>query len=56
MREADRRSAGLQASSEGLSGLTIGSLAESLGMSKARVVGPFGSRAEPQLAVLATPG
>jgi AcrR family transcriptional regulator len=41
-----------QASSEGLAGLTIGSLAESLGMSKAGVVGPFGSRAELQLAVL----
>lgn len=41
-----------QASSTGLSGLTIGSLAETLGMSKAGVVGPFGSRAELQLAVL----
>lgn len=41
-----------QASSAGLSGLTIGSLAEALGMSKAGVVGPFGSRADLQLAVL----
>ncbi|MFJ8083135.1 TetR/AcrR family transcriptional regulator [Streptomyces sp. NPDC096205] len=42
-----------QASGAGLSGLTIGSLAEALGMSKAGVVGPFGSRAELQLAALA---
>lgn len=42
----------MQASSSGLSGLTIGSLAEALGMSKAGVVGPFGSRAELQLAAL----
>jgi AcrR family transcriptional regulator len=41
-----------QASSEGLSGLTLGSLAETLGMSKAGVVGPFGSRTNLQLAVL----
>ncbi|MEQ0559819.1 TetR/AcrR family transcriptional regulator [Amycolatopsis sp. NEAU-NG30] len=41
-----------QASGAGLAGLTIGSLAGSLGMSKAGVVGPFGSRAELQLAVL----
>ncbi|MFI9155586.1 TetR/AcrR family transcriptional regulator [Streptomyces sp. NPDC053367] len=43
----------IQASAAGLSGLTIGSLAEALGMSKAGVVGPFGSRAELQLAALA---
>ncbi|GHF64361.1 TetR/AcrR family transcriptional regulator [Streptomyces griseosporeus] len=42
----------LQASTEGLSGLTIGTLAESLGMSKAGVVGPFGSRSELQRATL----
>ncbi|MGX1128010.1 AcrR family transcriptional regulator [Streptomyces glaucescens] len=41
-----------QASGLGLSGLTIGTLAETLDMSKAGVVGPFGSRAELQLAVL----
>ncbi|MFI5687527.1 TetR/AcrR family transcriptional regulator [Streptomyces sp. NPDC051636] len=41
-----------QASSLGLSGLTIGALAETLDMSKAGVVGPFGSRAELQLAAL----
>ncbi|MEU1662338.1 TetR family transcriptional regulator C-terminal domain-containing protein [Streptomyces sparsogenes] len=41
-----------QASSAGLSGLTIGSLAEALDMSKAGVVGPFGSRAGLQLAAL----
>jgi AcrR family transcriptional regulator len=40
------------ASGAGLSGLTIGSLAEALGMSKAGVIGPFGSRANLQLAVL----
>ncbi|MEU8205899.1 TetR/AcrR family transcriptional regulator [Streptosporangium sp. NPDC049046] len=41
-----------KASSDGLHALTIGSLAEALGMSKAGVVGPFGSRAELQSAVL----
>ncbi|MGI5268063.1 TetR/AcrR family transcriptional regulator [Nonomuraea sp. CA-218870] len=41
-----------KASADGLHALTIGSLAEALGMSKAGVVGPFGSRAELQLAVL----
>ncbi|MBL1110705.1 TetR/AcrR family transcriptional regulator [Streptomyces sp. 5-8] len=41
-----------QASGLGLSGLTIGALAETLDMSKAGVVGPFGSRAELQLAAL----
>ncbi|MFF9646875.1 TetR/AcrR family transcriptional regulator [Kitasatospora aureofaciens] len=41
-----------QASGAGLTGLTIGSLASALEMSKAGVVGPFGSRAELQLATL----
>ncbi|MGF6883770.1 AcrR family transcriptional regulator [Nocardia sp. GAS34] len=36
----------------GLEGLTIGSLADRLGMSKAGVIGPFGSRAELQIATL----
>ncbi len=39
-----------RASVVGLEGLTIGSLAEDLGLSKAGVVGPFGSREELQLA------
>ncbi|GAA2286825.1 TetR/AcrR family transcriptional regulator [Nonomuraea roseoviolacea subsp. roseoviolacea] len=42
-----------RASTDGLEALTIGSLAEALGMSKAGVVGPFGSRAALQAAVLA---
>ncbi|MEV0198553.1 TetR/AcrR family transcriptional regulator [Nonomuraea sp. NPDC050691] len=41
-----------KASTDGLDALTIGSLAQALGMSKAGVVGPFGSRADLQLAVL----
>ncbi|MEV0591694.1 TetR/AcrR family transcriptional regulator [Nonomuraea cavernae] len=41
-----------KASTDGLSALTIGTLAEALGMSKAGVVGPFGSRAGLQFAVL----
>ncbi|WP_037890885.1 TetR/AcrR family transcriptional regulator [Streptomyces sp. NRRL S-87] len=41
-----------QASDLGLSGLTIGALAEALEMSKAGIVGPFGSRAELQMAAL----
>ncbi|WP_431929806.1 TetR/AcrR family transcriptional regulator [Nonomuraea jabiensis] len=41
-----------KASTDGLDALTIGTLAEALGMSKAGVVGPFGSRAGLQLAVL----
>ncbi|MEW2412457.1 TetR/AcrR family transcriptional regulator [Streptomyces sp. NPDC046866] len=41
-----------QASGQGLTGLTIGSLAEALDMSKAGVVGPFGSRAGLQRAAL----
>ena len=42
--------AAARASVLGLEGLTIGSLAEDLGLSKAGVVGPFGSRQELQLA------
>jgi AcrR family transcriptional regulator len=41
-----------QASIEGLEGMTIGRLAEGLGLSKAGVVGPFGSKQALQLAVL----
>ncbi|MFJ9643652.1 TetR/AcrR family transcriptional regulator [Streptomyces sp. NPDC101206] len=41
-----------QASRLGLTGLTIGALAEALEMSKAGVVGPFGSRSDLQLAAL----
>ena len=40
-----------RASIEGLEGLTIGTLAGELGLSKAGVVGPFGSKEELQLAV-----
>jgi AcrR family transcriptional regulator len=40
-----------RASVEGLEGLTIGRLAADLGMSKAGVVGPFGSKQALQLAV-----
>jgi AcrR family transcriptional regulator len=40
------------ASVEGLKGLTIGRLATDLGMSKAGVVGPFGSKEGLQIAVL----
>jgi AcrR family transcriptional regulator len=40
------------ASVDGLEGLTIGTLAGSLQMSKAGVIGPFGSRADLQRAVL----
>jgi AcrR family transcriptional regulator len=39
-----------QASVEGLDGLTLGRLADELGLSKAGVVGPFGSREQLQLA------
>ncbi|MFL1377202.1 MULTISPECIES: TetR/AcrR family transcriptional regulator [unclassified Nocardiopsis] len=46
------REAVTQASGAGLCGLTIGSLADALGMSKAGVFGPFGSRTDLQLAVL----
>ncbi len=42
-----------RASVEGLEGITIGTLASTLGMSKAGVVGPFGSKEELQLAALA---
>lgn len=41
-----------RASVEGLEGITIGTLAQSLGMSKAGVIGPFGSKEELQLAAL----
>lgn len=41
-----------RASVDGLEGLTIGTTAEALGMSKAGVIGPFGSKLELQLAVL----
>jgi AcrR family transcriptional regulator len=41
-----------QASIEGLEGMTIGRLADALGLSKAGVVGPFGSKQALQLAVL----
>ena len=41
---------------DGLGGITLGSLAETLGMSKAGVVGPFGSRQDLQLAVIAKVG
>jgi AcrR family transcriptional regulator len=43
----------VRASIEGLEGMTIGTLAEDLGLSKAGVVGPFGSKQALQLAVLA---
>ncbi|MET7702668.1 TetR/AcrR family transcriptional regulator [Streptomyces sp. NPDC005485] len=42
------------ATSEGLEGLTIGRLATDLGMSKAGVIGHFGSKEALQLAVLAS--
>lgn len=41
-----------QASVEGLEGVTIGRLADNLGMSKAGVIGPFGSKEGLQLAAL----
>src|SRR3954447_14969254 len=41
-----------RASIEGLEGLTIGTLADELGLSKAGVVGPFGSKEALQLATL----
>ncbi len=41
-----------QASIEGLEGMTIGRLATALGLSKAGVIGPFGSKRALQLAVL----
>jgi AcrR family transcriptional regulator len=41
-----------QASLEGLDAITIGRLADRLGMSKAGVIGPFGSKEELQLAAL----
>lgn len=42
----------VRASTEGLEGLTLGHLADDLGLSKAGVVGPFGSKQALQLAVL----
>ncbi|WP_227982860.1 TetR/AcrR family transcriptional regulator [Nocardia spumae] len=45
-----------QASQVGLEGVTIGSLAEHLDMSKAGVIGPFGSRERLQLAALEQAG
>ncbi|MFC9995938.1 TetR/AcrR family transcriptional regulator [Nocardia sp. NPDC127526] len=45
-----------EASRIGLEGLTIGSLADRLGMSKAGVVGPFGSREQLQAAALEQAG
>jgi AcrR family transcriptional regulator len=41
-----------QASLEGLEGLTIGRLADTVGLSKAGLIGPFGSKEGLQLAVL----
>jgi AcrR family transcriptional regulator len=41
------------ASTAGLEGMTIGSLSQELGMSKAGVLGPFGSKSRLQAAVLA---
>ena len=41
-----------RASVDGLGGLTIGTLSASLGLSKAGVVGPFGSKADLQAATL----
>ncbi|WP_130343350.1 TetR/AcrR family transcriptional regulator [Herbihabitans rhizosphaerae] len=41
------------ASSDGLGGVSIGSLADALAMSKAGVIGPFGSKSDLQGAVLA---
>jgi AcrR family transcriptional regulator len=43
-------------STAGLAGLTLGSLAETLGMSKAGVVGPFGSRLGLQRSVVSKVG
>jgi AcrR family transcriptional regulator len=45
-----------QSSTAGLAGLTLGSLAETLGMSKAGVVGPFGSRLGLQRSVVSKAG
>lgn len=41
-----------RASTDGLEGVSIGGLAQSLGMSKAGVIGPFGSKKTLQLAAL----
>jgi AcrR family transcriptional regulator len=45
-----------RASTDGLEGLTIGSLAGDLGLSKAGVIGPFGSKEALQLATLERAG
>ncbi|GAB4587759.1 TetR/AcrR family transcriptional regulator [Nocardia sp. IFM 10818] len=55
-RERIVRTAVDEASRIGLEGLTIGSLADRLGMSKAGVVGPFGSREQLQAAALEQAG
>lgn len=55
-RERIVRTAVDEASRIGLEGLTIGVLADRLGMSKAGVVGPFGSREDLQEAALAESG
>lgn len=52
-REAIVAGAVARASVEGLEGLTIGTLAAELGLSKAGVVGPFGSKEGLQLAAFA---
>lgn len=43
----------IHASTKGVTGVTIGSIADALDMSKAGVIGPFGSKAELQRAVIA---
>lgn len=52
-RQTILRRAADMASVEGLEGLTVGNLAAALGMSKAGVMGHFGSKLELQLATLA---
>ncbi|MGY2062652.1 TetR/AcrR family transcriptional regulator, partial [Nocardia gipuzkoensis] len=51
-RERIERTAVAEASRIGLEGLTIGALADRLGMSKAGVIGPFGTRETLQIAAL----
>jgi len=46
----------VRSSTDGLFGLTVGGLADVLGMSKAGVVGPFGSRHDLQRAVITEAG
>lgn len=55
-RERIVRTAVQEASRIGLEGLTIGALADQLEMSKAGIVGPFGSRVDLQEAALAEAG